>query len=225
MHPNVKDLTGQRFERLVALRNIGRKGKLGNTFWELVCDCGNVVEVRGSSLCNGSTRSCGCLRNEKARNSGELKRTHGLSKTRTYRIWAGMIQRCSNPKEDSYKYYGAIGIKVCDRWKTFANFFEDMGQCPPDLSIDRINSKMGYEPGNCRWADIITQNRNTSKSKLYTHNGESRLLPEWAELYGIRNSVLSTRLHKGWSMERALTQPVATRIVRKFPAKKVDQTE
>lgn len=85
---------------------------------------------------------------------------HGMSGTKTYRCWYNMIQRCQNPKSDSYRKYGAKGISVCDRWLSFENFYSDMGDQPAGETLDRIDSAVGYEPSNCRWATYKTQNRN-----------------------------------------------------------------
>jgi hypothetical protein len=85
---------------------------------------------------------------------------HGGVGTQTYKTWAGMLARCRNPRETGYQNYGGRGITVCERWMVFTNFLEDMGERPPDLSLDRINNDGNYEPGNCRWADRATQNAN-----------------------------------------------------------------
>lgn len=88
-------------------------------------------------------------------------RTHGQShRTRTYVSWDSMIQRCTNPKTKNWRWYGAMGVAVCDRWRKFANFYEDMGDRPEGMTLDRINPAGNYEPGNCRWADSLTQGRN-----------------------------------------------------------------
>ena len=83
--------------------------------------------------------------------------THGLSHTRAYHCWRGMKVRCSNPRYDWYEYYGGRGIAVCERWLIFENFYADMGDPPPGMSLDRIDVDGNYEPGNCRWATAAEQ--------------------------------------------------------------------
>jgi hypothetical protein len=85
---------------------------------------------------------------------------------RTYRIWAGMRWRCNSPDSKMYRYYGGRGIRICDRWNDFTAFLSDMGEAPPNLSIDRIDNDGNYEPGNCRWATHSEQMRNRRKFKI-----------------------------------------------------------
>src|SRR5574337_1261140 len=129
------DLTGRRFGRYLVLHRSVDDGR--KTAWKCICDCGSVRRVRGTHLTTGRSASCGCERDEKTSNRSK---THGLSKTRIYRIWRNMINRCYNERLRDYKNYGGRGIAVCDKWRnSFECFFSDMGIPPDSLSIDRIN--------------------------------------------------------------------------------------
>jgi hypothetical protein len=163
----VTDIAGMRFGRLVVLSFHGIRGH--KAFWVCACDCGQRVIVQGKRLRAGHTRSCSCLRNEVA---AHRCFRHGRAylqgrsagpriATREYRAWLNMKQRVLNSKSEDYKYYGERGITICDRWRnSFADFFADMGPCPEALELDRIEVDGNYEPGNCRWADELTQARN-----------------------------------------------------------------
>jgi hypothetical protein len=136
---------------------------------------------------------------------------HGHStreyKSPTYRSWLSMIDRCCNSNNPKYEYYGGRGIKVCDRWKEFTNFLNDMGKRPSlKVSIDRYPDKNGnYELENCRWSSDIDQQRNMRSNDLITYNGEIHCRTEWAEIIGITPDSLRDRLRQGWTIERALT--------------------
>lgn len=158
------DLTGQRFGRLTLLRDTGVRVGKGSVVWLCRCDCGAETRVRAAILRYGTTRSCGCLNRDSARERiGQLRRTHGHTagprRTPEYRTWCLMIRRCENARSRSYPYYGARGIAVCPRWRaSFEAFFADMGPKPsPDHTIDRLDNEKGYEPANCRWATWAEQ--------------------------------------------------------------------
>jgi pentatricopeptide repeat protein len=130
-------------------------------------------------------------------------------KTDAYRVWESMIRRCHNPNQESYRHYGAKGVTVCDRWRDFRNFIADMGEKPPGMTIDRIDPRRGYEPGNVRWADCKTQARNKTTAHMVTFRGQTKCIAEWAEELGIKAKTLRARLvdHK-MPIDVALTRPV-----------------
>ena len=134
--------------------------------------------------------------------------SHRMSHTRTFKKWGAMLSRCRNPNATGYPKYGARGIRVCERWHCFESFYADMGECPPGLSIDRIDNNGDYEPGNCRWATIKQQARNKRNTVLIEIGGVTKSLPEWCEIYGLHSSIVYTRMHRlGWSGEKAITTP------------------
>lgn len=199
------DLTGQTFGDLYVLNRIAKIE--GRTHY--LCRClrdGNELEVESNNLKSGHTASCGC---RKATLSG-------ASKNRAYNIWACMHLRCNDPSAVSYAYCGARGIRVCERWCTFFNFYLDMGDPPPGTSLDRIDNNAGYRPDNCRWATRVTQQRNTRRNRMITYCGETKCLAEWSEITGIGRSSICKRLDYGWGVDRAFTQPTrAPRNLRK----------
>lgn len=197
------DLTGQKFTRLTVVSRDNTSTK--SVRWNCVCDCGNTTNVAANELKRGSSRSCGCLQKELA---AKRVSTHKLSKTPTYKVWDAIIQRCLNENSQAYANYGGRGITVCEHWKTFQNFYADMGEKPDGLSIDRIDNNKGYSPDNCRWADTKTQSTNKRTNNKYTYDHKTLCISEWAELYGMSHACLSMRLIRGWSIERALTTPV-----------------
>ncbi len=203
-----RDLTGQRFGRLVVKCLAGRD-KYGGALWMCICDCGNITTPYGSSLTTGDTRSCGCLSRELTAKRGHSSATHGMSNSKVWKAWKMMRQRCANPNNKNYSDYGGRGIKVCDRWNSFDAFLADMGEPPtPDHTLDRINTNGDYEPGNCRWSTMKEQCNNRRSNRVIVYLGESKTMTEWAEKFGMRDNVLLKRLKSGWSIAKALTTPV-----------------
>jgi hypothetical protein len=205
------DLTGQQFGRLTVLSEAPRQNK--QRYWLCRCQCGNEITTRHKTLQNGCTRSCGCLRKEVTVNrflthGHTAGRYRGGQQSRTYSLWCAMLRRCRNLQDTHYAYYGGRGITVCERWLVFENFLADMGEAPEGLQLDRIDNGRGYEPENCQWADRIAQSNNKRNNRLLTHNGITDTLANWARRLGMNSRSLCNRLHLGWSVERALTEPV-----------------
>jgi len=209
----VKTITpGARFGRLVALEDTQTKNHASGSkshFHECRCDCGAVLFISVYHLANGHTQSCGCLI---AEITGERSRTHGLSKSRTYRIWSGMLTRCTNPKAINYPRYGGRGILVCDKWlHSFKSFLEDMGEVPSGRTIERLDSNGNYYKENCTWSTPSEQARNTSRTINLTFNGITLPTVEWAKRIGLDRSVIQDRYHRGWPVDEILTTPIGGR--------------
>lgn len=199
------DITGQRFGRLLAIRRFPDPNPYSR--WLCKCDCGRekVMLLKQLRRRPGGDKSCGC--------SGHSQLRHGGHRTRLYRIWRGMIQRCYSPKNDSYGRYGARGIVVASEWRDFAAFqaWAKAHGYAETLSIDRIDSDGNYEPSNCRWATDREQQRNRSNTRFLTYDGERLPLVEWASRLGMKPDTLGHRVDLGWDDERALTTPVKIR--------------
>lgn len=131
--------------------------------------------------------------------------THGMSGTPTYSSWKMMIQRCTNPRNGNYAYYGAKGVKVCERWLTFENFLEDMGERKGYKTIERVNRDGDYEPSNCRWATRKEQAQNRRDTRLITLHGVTKSLTQWAREKKLGVNMIRSRLARGWSIEDAFT--------------------
>lgn len=148
----VKDLTGKTFGYLTVLSRAENKGKL--ICWNCLCICGKKKIIQGYSFSSGKTISCGCYRKK-------VLTKHGMSKTPEYKAWTSLLMRCYSQKDISYEYYGGRGIKVCERWNKFENFYDDIGDRPSNKhSLDRVDSNGDYCKENCKWSTILEQNCN-----------------------------------------------------------------
>jgi len=177
------DLQGIKFGRLSPLRKVGTDNG-GRAIWLCRCDCGLEVERSRSAMVSGYTKSCGCLRSEMVVSKNT---SHGKSKTKTYRIWKSMRQRCENTNDADYYNYGGRGIKVCDEWQSYETFLSDMGEQPKGLSIDRINGNLGYNKDNCRWATDEQQANNTRRNIYIEHNGRKQSIAQWSRELRVPN--------------------------------------
>jgi hypothetical protein len=177
----------------------GKKRK----YFECYCECGSICEVRSDGL-YGHTNSCGCLQSETAFMQGKRRVRHGMKRSREYGIWNQMIQRCSNPNNQAFKDYGARGIAVCNRWRDFVNFFEDMGDCPVGKSLDRIDTNGNYDPSNCRWANSFVQANNKRSNVFIECNGKRMSIAEWSRETGLSEGLISARKRRGWADSKCL---------------------
>ncbi len=198
-------MLGMQFSRLVVVGELPMRGQM--RMLQCRCACGNNRKVSASNLRSGHTKSCGCFRRE---DSTARATIHGKTGTGAFRSWIAIRQRCVNPNTKAFKYYGARGITVCERWRSFANFLEDMGERPESFSLDRIDNDKGYEPGNCRWASTTTQTRNRPTFNVMINvDGKDRCLAEVAEDCGLKYRTLHARIFDlGWDVKRAITTPI-----------------
>jgi hypothetical protein len=183
----VTDITGNRYGKLTVEKFSCRKNL--KTYWLCRCDCGKLKEVEGHHLKCGDTQSCGCHHLEKIT-------THGLSKTKSYAIWYGIMSRCYNPNSNAYEYYGGRGLGVSKSWRNFLNFYRDVGEKPHGKSLDRIDNNKGYSKSNCRWASRKEQANNTrdNLSIFIVEQNKTYSVAEYASLKGVAYSTIYSRV-------------------------------
>jgi hypothetical protein len=205
-------IPGERFARWTTLETTEIRTYPSGTnirFRLCQCDCGKIQFVAEQKLRSGHSRSCGCLQAEV---TTKRNTKHGCSKrgqtTRAYSIWGGIFERCENTKNQAYENYGGRGITVCERWRVFENFLEDMGEPAAGMTIDRLNNDEGYSKENCEWRTSKEQARNRRNTVILTYNGITLTLIEWAEMLDLSYRTLRARHYNGWPTERILTEPI-----------------
>ena len=200
------EMVGRRYGRLVVMKQ-GEKLYGHILTWVCRCDCGNFKTIRGDKLRNGESKSCGCYMRESA---SERFTKHGGRKTKLYGVWQGMLNRVNNPNNERYDSYGGRGIKVCERWRDFANFRSDMGgSYTPGLTLERIDNDGDYEPANCRWATWREQAANKRNSHIVSYRGKKVHLAGATQEMGENYGTIHSRINVyGWDAERALTEEV-----------------
>ena len=185
-----ENLTGMTFGQLTVIER-AENTKAGKARWLCRCICGNECIVRAKDLKRGQ-QTCGC-------GQGNVK--HGMSRTKIYRTWEGMLQRCENPNCEGFDNYGGRGIKVCERWHAFENFYADVSVLPhfgeKGYSLDRIDVNGDYCPENVRWATKKQQVENRRNTIKIEYEGAEMTLAEAAEKSGINYSCLLTRYKRG----------------------------
>lgn len=203
----IKDLSGQTFGRLTALKFV-RLNAFKKAEWLCQCSCGNQKIMVGANLSSGNSFSCGCYELEN-------KTKHGMWKTPEYRAWQDMKDRCFNKNNPFYPDYGGRGITVCAEWiNSFESFFASLGKRPGKrFSLDRIHVNGNYEPVNCRWADDFTQQRNRRDNRLIATEWGSIPVTQAAENAGLTKNVIMGRLRLGWP-ENMLCLPRGTRFIK-----------
>ena len=202
MKIDVDALSGQKFGKLTIESAYREKTYI---ICNCVCDCGTRKKVRYGNLSNGHTKTCGNHVKETAH------RTHGLSKSRLARIYNKMKNRCTNPKDDAYKFYGLKGVMVCDEWANNPEIFYRwalLNGYTDSLTLDRIDVNGNYEPNNCRWIPFHEQCLNRSSNVYLEYNGERKTKSQWAEELNLNRRTIDARLKLGWSVEDTLTKPV-----------------
>lgn len=207
----IKDLANKRFGKLIAIKPCGKK--YNRTVWLCKCDCGNEVEVVGTSLSSGNTSSCGCV-----------SKPHGMFGTRIYGVWRSMKERCYVESNISYPNYGGRGIKVCQEWQEFIPFMEwsyangyDENAKRGECTLDRIDVNGNYCPENCRWVSMSVQANNKTDNVYMEYNGIVDTLSNHARREGISPVLAETRKIQGKSVDEIFS----TKCLRKV--KKIAQ--
>jgi hypothetical protein len=212
-------IAGDKFGRWIIASPLVRHNS--RDYFECRCDCGTIKLVRKSKLLDGTSRSCGCLRNDNLTTHGATK-NNIRRESHEYWIWNTIVQRCTNPKVKNWMDYGGRGITVCDRWLKYENFIADMGKRPTaEHSIDRDDNEAGYSPENCRWATRQEQATNKRNNHLIELFGRCQHLAGWAREYGIDHTLIISRLSRGWSEVDAVTKP--PRKIKKKETNKCNQ--
>lgn len=213
--PRPRNFIGLTFGKLKVIADLPFGRSISGKAYRRVkclCACGNEATARTEDLVRGQRTSCGCLRDENVKLATIANIKHGhtsrLGGTATYRSWQAMLRRCETIGNIAYKRYGGRGITVCERWHSFANFLADMGERPPNSTIDRKDTNGNYEPDNCKWSTPAEQARNRSDNRVFTIRGVTGCVTDLAVHFGILRVTVWSRLRVGLSPEEAFTRPV-----------------
>lgn len=200
-----KDLTGLKFNFLTAVRFSQMRNS--RAYWIWKCECWLELELSGAIVTRKAKPQKSC---KKCYDKRRL--LHGMTNTKEFFAWRGILSRCNNKADEAYHNYGGRGITVCKRWLQFNNFFYDMGYAPSKKhSIDRVDNNKGYSKSNCRWATIQEQHRNKRTTRIIEYNGEKMCLKDWANKLGVNYYALMNRLNRGMDVITAFTKPIKSK--------------
>lgn len=208
------DLRGMSFGLLTVIDRAANKicasGKMISV-WNCACKCGGSKTASAKDLRSGAVKSCGCYKKErKRRRNVATRERHGMCGSPTYQSWASAKTRTTDENNRSYPRYGGRGITMCPRWaESFMEFYRDMGDRPPGMSLDRIDNDGPYSRENCRWSTPAEQARNRRSTVLFRIGDREMSLTEWSKVSGIAEPRIWKRINKlGWPVERAVFEPI-----------------
>lgn len=199
-------IEGTKFNDLTVIRKTKEKSN-ESYLWLCRCDCGNEVKVKKWNLTSGNTKSCGCLKMESVKKMNQKNTTHGMTRTKLYRVWESMKRRCDSDKAERYPNYGGRGITYCDEWKEFSGFHKwaKNNGYKEGLSIDRIDVDGNYEPGNCRWVTLEEQSFNKTNSRKVPYKDKELTIAELAKETGKTYHLLYQRIVKlNWNINESI---------------------
>lgn len=203
IRPSTRNLTGQKFGRVTVISfSHYRNNNTKEPYWNCLCDCGTQKTMPGRGLYRGKAKSCGCYNKEM---SSKKNSKHGMSNTNIHDVWRGMLDRCDNENNARYKDYGGRGIKVCNYWRDFENFYNDVKDgYKKGLTIERVDVNGNYEKSNFRWATKREQQHNKRDTIYLTVNGLTATVIKWSEISGTNQQTIATRYFRHWTHEECV---------------------
>lgn len=214
-----KDLMGRKFNSWTVIGFSHVSG--GKSYWKCQCECGTTAIKRVNQLTQGISKDCGCSKAFKLQNIKNSNKELKMN-TRISSIWYGMHDRCQNPNHSKYHNYGGRGIKICEEWYDFNNFYQwaISNGYAKNLELDRIDVDGNYSPDNCRWITHKKQCDNKRNTLYITVNGATHTINEWSKITGIkRNTLMSRYLRKELGVN--FIRPLRTRAAINEPQKRL----
>lgn len=194
---------GQAFNMLTVLKEVEKSGAYRQFLCE--CECGKIGTYKLIQLTTGQTKSCGCLRKK---TFVERNTFHDKSRSKLYKVWTAIKQRCDNKNCNVYHRYGGRGITICKEWYDFNKFdkWANENGYMEGLTIDRADNDGNYTPENCRWVKMKVQCRNKTTNVFIEFNGENLCIQDWANKLDIKFCTMLKRI-RNWDIEKAVTTP------------------